>query len=109
MDDEMGGCVPPAWRELAWKRAEQATEQARRVEAGSPYCGDDYERRGCRLVIDVTEWGYALSVFGRLGVRMETYASAKTPAAIGRMVEEWCAGKRPRPQHCPGQPPEGEA
>ena len=62
----------------------------------STYYGDDYDRMGCRVVVDVTKFGYGLTVFSPNGARLETYMSAASPAAISRMLREWCEGKVPR-------------
>lgn len=60
------------------------------------YCGDDYDRAGCRAAIDVTEHGYRLSTYAPNGARMESYRTVKSAAAAGRMLVEWLNGSAPR-------------
>ena len=60
------------------------------------YSGDDYPREGCIVTIDVLRDGYVLRIASPKGVPLEGYAKVKTARAIGRMVEEWCAGFAPR-------------
>lgn len=60
------------------------------------YFTDDYPRQGCIVAVDVQENGYALTVRAPNGALLETYAVVKTPRAVARMVEEWCAGFAPR-------------
>ncbi|WP_435102309.1 hypothetical protein [Arhodomonas sp. AD133] len=75
-------------------RAERL-ENAAAAEAANPYLGDDYTREGCTASIDVTRAGYVLSVFDPMGLCIERYAAVGTPAAIGQMLREWCAGRPP--------------
>lgn len=63
----------------------------------TPYCGDDYDRIGCRAVVDVTVYGYGLSLFAPNGAQMESYRSVKSPETISRMLRDWCEGKVPKP------------
>lgn len=63
---------------------------------GPSYAGDDYDRAGCVAMVEVTQHGYRLAIFAPNGAPMESYACVKSPRAIGRMVEEWCAGFVPR-------------
>lgn len=72
----------------------------------NPYTGDAYPREGCIVSIDVTKYGYGLRIAAPNGAPMEVYAYAKTPRAIGRMVEEWCAGFVRRIRGRFDQPPE---
>ena len=59
------------------------------------YATDDYPRDGCELRIGVGADGYHLGVFDPTGRPLEGYATVKSPAAISRMVREWCEGLRP--------------
>lgn len=60
------------------------------------YCTDDYPREGCIVTIDVQRNGYGLRIAAPNGAPMECYAFVRTPRAIGRMLEEWCGGRKPR-------------
>lgn len=62
----------------------------------TPYCGDDYDRMGCRAAIDVGKYGYRLSIFAPNGAWMESYRPVKSAAAVGRMLNEWLNGQKPR-------------
>ncbi|THF61419.1 hypothetical protein E6C76_20270 [Pseudothauera nasutitermitis] len=83
------------------------------MTASIDYSGDDYPRTGCRIGIDVQADGYRMTVFALDGRVLESYAKAASARAIGRMVEEWCAGFAPRlkasldvsPSHPPGDHP----
>lgn len=59
------------------------------------YHTDHYPREGCIVSIDVQKDRYVLGIKAPTGEPMEFY-SAKTPRAIGRMVDEWCSGFAPR-------------
>lgn len=60
------------------------------------YATDDYPREGCVAKIEVRPNGYALAIYDPTGRIIEGYATVKTPAAISRMLREWCEGKRPQ-------------
>jgi hypothetical protein len=60
------------------------------------YHTDSYPREGCIVSIDVQKDGYALRISSPTGEPMEFYGKVRTPRAIGRLVEEWCAGFVPR-------------
>lgn len=60
------------------------------------YHTDNYPREGCIVSIDVQKDGYTLRISAPTGEPMEFYGKVLTPRAIGRMVEEWCAGFAPR-------------
>lgn len=60
------------------------------------YCTDGYPRAGCTASVDVTAYGYGLQIFAPNGAPIETYMCVKTPRAVGRMLTEWCLGKKPR-------------
>lgn len=63
---------------------------------GADYTGDDYARTGCKVVVSVSEQAYGMAVHGPDGRWLESY-SAASPAALSRMLWEWCEGKVPRP------------
>jgi hypothetical protein len=73
------------------------------------YFTDDYPRTGCVVSIDVQADGYAMRIAAPGGKVIESYAKVKTPRAIGRVVEEWCAGMKPRLRDPLDQSPGGEA
>jgi hypothetical protein len=56
---------------------------------------DDYPREGCKATIHVRPHGYALEITGPNNLPMEAYATVSSPAAISRMLREWCEGKKP--------------
>lgn len=60
------------------------------------YTGDDYPREGCVAAVDVNQYGFGLRIQAPNGAVIESYAAAKTPAQIGRMLTEWCQGLAPR-------------
>lgn len=64
------------------------------------YCGDDYPREGCSVLIDVTKNGYTIKIFAPpkawpLGGSIETYG-AKTPERVAEIISDWCSGVAPR-------------
>lgn len=60
------------------------------------YTGDNYPRDGCTATVEVSRYGYQLSIFAPSGARMESYRSVKSPRAVARMLREWAEGKVPR-------------
>lgn len=60
----------------------------------SQYCGDDYDRMGCRAVVDVTKFGFRLAIFAPNGAPMEFYRAASAED-VARMLRDWCEGKKP--------------
>jgi hypothetical protein len=69
---------------------------AQQIADMAPYYGDEYSRESCIMAIDVQRDGYLMQVFAPNGAPMETYAVAKTPRQLGRMVEKWCSGFPPK-------------
>lgn len=63
--------------------------------AENVYATDDYPREGCTASVDVLASGYRLSIRGPGGRLIEGYATVRSPAAISRMLREWCEGNRP--------------
>lgn len=61
------------------------------------YCGNAYDRVGCTAAVDVTAHGFVLAIFAPNGARMETYRPVRTAAEVARMLQDWAAGKVPRP------------
>lgn len=75
----------------------------------TPYCGDEYDRMGCRAVIEVLASGYQLTIFAPNGAWMEGYRSVKSPRAVSRMLREWAEGKVPRLSAPEDQDPESKS
>lgn len=62
---------------------------------GNIYSTDVYTREACVASVEVLANGYRLEVRDPSGRVIEGYAPVKSPAAISRMLREWCEGKRP--------------
>lgn len=77
-------------------RAAEPLNPAEEPLTMAPYCGDDYDRMGCRAAIDVTKYGYQLSIFAPNGAWVEGYRPVNSAAAAGRMLVEWLSGQKPR-------------
>lgn len=76
----------------------------------TPYCGDDYDRIGCKSVIQVEPFGYMLTTLAPNGAWVETWRSVATPAAAAWMLQEWLAGRKPDPLRADQLfPPDGES
>lgn len=73
-----------------------STDAADARALGPDYTGDDYARTGCKVVVSVSEQAYGMAVHDPDGRWLESY-SAASPAALSRMLREWCEGKVPRP------------
>lgn len=66
------------------------------IDVDAIYFGDDYPRAGCIAAIDVQKDGFILRIYAPGGQLLESYASAATPRAAARMLEEWLCGYAPR-------------
>jgi hypothetical protein len=61
------------------------------------YLGDEYDRLGCRALLDVTPHGYRLSIFAPNGAWMESYRAVSDPDIASQMLNDWIRGKKPNP------------
>lgn len=85
----------------AYRRVSKLLDEisARREKAATTdpvYFTDTYPRAGCALKVVVTESGFAIETYAPNGRMLEAGPCVMTPRAIGRVVEEWCAGYAPR-------------
>lgn len=60
------------------------------------YFTDDYPRVNCRIVIDIKDSGYMVSIVEPEGRVIETYGGFKSARALSVMIEEWCNGVVPK-------------
>ncbi|MFT3758458.1 hypothetical protein [Thauera sp.] len=63
----------------------------------TPYQGDEYDRHGCRALVNVTPHGYRLSIFAPNGAWMESYRAVHYPDVASQMLNDWLKGKKPDP------------
>jgi hypothetical protein len=60
------------------------------------YSGDNHDRTGYIVAIDVQKDGYQMMISDPAGCPIQTYRVADTPRAVARMLEEWLCGYAPR-------------
>lgn len=60
----------------------------------SPYCGDDYDRVGCSVSIDVTATRYSVVVRAPNGAVIESWGEHE-PGVLARRLAAWCRGREP--------------